>query len=133
MAEIILTTHARNEFLNLTAEINRRLPPDLSCGLCHLFTLHTTAGLMINENADPDVQHDLLAKLARLLPDDEPFYQHAEGNSAAHLKSLLTGVSLTLPVRYGHLALGTWQGVYFCEFDGPRTRKLQLSWWRTEA
>lgn len=83
-------------------------------------------GLTVNENADPDVKHDLLAKLDALIPYHENYYRHGEGNSAAHLKSSLMGVSLTLPVVNGRLRLGVWQGVYFCEFDGPRTRRVEL-------
>jgi secondary thiamine-phosphate synthase enzyme len=89
-------------------------------------SLHTTAALTINENADPDVQHDVLAKLERLVPQEEPFYRHAEGNSDSHLKTSFFGPSLTVIVSGGKLVLGTWQGVYFCEFDGPRERKVAV-------
>jgi secondary thiamine-phosphate synthase enzyme len=92
-------------------------------GLCHLFVPHTTAGLAINENADPDVKRDLLMALDKLVPDD-PEFRHAEGNSAAHLKSVLSGSGATLMVSDGRLQLGTWGGIYFCEFDGPRRRHL---------
>jgi len=84
---------------------------------------HTTAGLTINENADPDVARDILAGLARLVPATGD-YRHAEGNSDAHLKASLVGSSVTVPVVDGRLALGTWQGIYFCEFDGPRRRHV---------
>ena len=103
------------------------IPPDMQCGICHIFCQHTTAGLTINENADPDVKHDLLCKLESLIPQHESYYQHCEGNSAAHLKSSLFGVALTVPVHNNRLALGTWQGIYFCEFDGPRNRKVQVT------
>ena len=86
-----------------------------------------TAALTVNENADPDVQHDLLAKLDALVPQHESYYRHAEGNSAAHLKSSLMGFSVTVPVRNGRLHLGTWQGIYLCEFDGPRTRRVVVT------
>jgi secondary thiamine-phosphate synthase enzyme len=89
-------------------------------------TLHTTSALTINENADPDVKHDLLAKLERLIPHEEPFYRHAEGNSDSHLKTSFFGPSLTVIVSGGRLVLGTWQGVYFCEFDGPRERTVAV-------
>jgi secondary thiamine-phosphate synthase enzyme len=82
--------------------------------------------LTINENADPDVRHDLIAKLDRLAPQDEPFYRHAEGNSDSHLKTSFFGPSLTVIVSEGRLVLGTWQGVYFCEFDGPRERSVAV-------
>jgi secondary thiamine-phosphate synthase enzyme len=88
-----------------------------------VFVPHTTAAVTINENADPSVQHDILADLNRLVPFAGP-YQHTEGNSAAHIKSSLVGPSETLIIEEGRLKLGTWQGVYFCEFDGPRTRKV---------
>ena len=85
---------------------------------------HTTAGVTIQENADPDVQHDLLAKLDALIPKEESYYRHAEGNSDSHLKTVLTGTSQTLFYTQGRLLLGRWQGVYLCEFDGPRTRDV---------
>ena len=94
-------------------------------GLVHLFTPHTTAAITINENADPDVVHDMLKILNRMVPLAGG-YRHAEGNSAAHVKSSLFGCSETIPIENGRLSLGTWQGIYFCEFDGPRRRKLQI-------
>ena len=124
--KIEITTAACNELIDITAIINRKIPSDMKCGICLIHCPHTTAGLTVNENADPDVKHDLLAKLDALIPCRESYYRHGEGNSAAHLKSMLTGVSLTLPVVNGRLHLGTWQGVYFCEFDGPRTRQIEL-------
>ena len=110
----------------ITNEIVHSLPNLPEIGLLHLFLKHTSAALTLNENADPDVKHDLLAKMDALIPHHESYYLHGEGNSAAHLKSTLTGVSLTLPVVNGRLHLGVWQGVYFCEFDGPRTRHVEL-------
>jgi secondary thiamine-phosphate synthase enzyme len=89
-------------------------------------SLHTTAGLTINENADPEVAHDLLAKLERLVPRDEPFYRHAEGNSDSHLKTSLCGPSLTVVVTGGDLLLGRWQGIWLAEFDGPRERTVAV-------
>ena len=126
MAEISVETHRSNELIDITGKINSLIPADLQCGICHIFCKHTTAGLTINENADPDVKHDLLKKLDMLIPQHESFYRHCEGNSAAHLKSSLFGVSLAVPVRNGRLQLGVWQGIYFCEFDGPRTRQVQV-------
>jgi secondary thiamine-phosphate synthase enzyme len=92
-------------------------------GLLTLFVPHTTAAVTINENADPSVQTDILSELNRLIPFTGP-YQHTEGNSAAHVKSTLVGPSQTLFIEEGRMALGTWQGLYFCEFDGPRSRKV---------
>ena len=113
MAELFIQTHHSCELLDITEQINARIPA-------------TTAGLTVNENADPDVKHDLLVKLDHLIPHHEPFYQHCEGNSDAHLKAMLTGFSLAVPVVNGALRLGTWQGIYFCEYDGPRSRRVQL-------
>ena len=94
-------------------------------GICVVYCPHTTAGITINENADPDVVHDILLGLSRALPD-RPDFRHAEGNSAAHLKAGCVGSSATVIVKNGRLVLGTWQGIYFCEFDGPRTRKFYV-------
>lgn len=132
MGVIAVATHRECELIDITGQINDLLPDDLQCGICHVFCTHTTAGLTINENADPDVKHDLLKKLDLLIPRHENFYQHCEGNSAAHLKSSLMGLSLSIPVRNGRLMLGTWQGVYFCEFDGPRSRRVHVSFVRAE-
>ncbi|OQA83167.1 MAG: hypothetical protein BWY31_02962 [Lentisphaerae bacterium ADurb.Bin242] len=132
MAEIRIKTSSLCELVDITHEINAEIPPSLTCGICHLFCPHTTAGLTVNENADPDVKHDLLAKLDRLIPSTETYYRHAEGNSAAHLKASLMGFSHVLPVRSGRLVLGTWQGVYLCEFDGPRTRTVRLYFQKAE-
>lgn len=90
-------------------------------GICVVYCPHTTAAITINENADPDVVHDLKLALADIFPD-RPDFLHAEGNSAAHLKSTCVGASETIPISNGRLVLGVWQGVYFCEFDGPRQR-----------
>lgn len=95
-------------------------------GLCTVSVLHTTAGIFVNENADPDVQRDLIAALDRAVPSDAR-YAHAEGNSPGHIKSVLVGSSLTLPVTKGALDLGRWQGVYFAEFDGPRARRATIT------
>ncbi len=93
-------------------------------GICQVFVPHTTAGVTINENADPDVVADLLAAMDGMIPALS--FRHGEGNSPAHLKSLLTGCSVTVPVEDNSLCLGTWQGIYFCEFDGPRQRKVYV-------
>lgn len=93
----------------------------LRTGTCSIFTQHTTAGVFVNENADPDVQADILAAFRRAVPDDA-HYRHAEGNAPAHIRTALAGVSVTVPVVDGELALGTWQGIYLVDFDGPRQR-----------
>ncbi|BAM03184.1 secondary thiamine-phosphate synthase enzyme YjbQ [Phycisphaera mikurensis] len=96
-------------------------------GVAQIFVMHTTAGLCVNENADPDVVHDLLKEFDRLFPWEQPFHRHAEGNTAAHAKAILTGNSIAVPLRRnGRLDLGTWQGIYLCEFDGPRTRTVKV-------
>ena len=96
-------------------------------GRVHVYVPHTTAGVTINENADPDVIHDVLAALNAVVPWRQSFYRHGEGNSAAHVKSSMIGCSATVPVAGGWMTLGTWQAVFFCEFDGPRTRKVIVS------
>jgi len=96
----------------------------ITSGLLSVYVPHTTAGVTINENADPDVVHDILAQLDEAIPWRQEFYQHGEGNSAAHVKSSLVGCSTTIPLHAGKMTLGTWQAVYFCEFDGPRTRQV---------
>ncbi|TMF95151.1 MAG: YjbQ family protein [Chloroflexi bacterium] len=95
-------------------------------GLCQVYVPHTTAGVFINENADPDALSDILARLEALVPWEDG-YQHAEGNAAAHIKATLVGSSQSVPVRNGRLALGRWQGIFFAEFDGPRERRFQVT------
>ena len=122
--KIDVRTGLRAQFIDITDRISEELwRTGVQNGTCYVFTQHTTAGLTINENADPDVTRDILAGLARLVPETGD-YRHAEGNSDAHIKASLMGFSLTIPVIDGRLALGTWQGVYFCEFDGPRNRHV---------
>ena len=96
----------------------------LAEGLVTVYVPHTTAGVTINENADPDVVHDVLGALDRAVPWRQGFYRHGEGNSAAHVKSSLVGCSTAIPVSGGRMVLGTWQAVFFCEFDGPRSRRV---------
>jgi len=96
-------------------------------GAVCVYVPHTTAGVTINENADPDVVHDMLAALDRAIPLRQGFYQHGEGNSAAHVKSSLVGCSAAVPISGGRMSLGTWQAVFFCEFDGPRTRRVVVT------
>jgi secondary thiamine-phosphate synthase enzyme len=123
---LTVRTSSRTEFLDLTREIQAAvLESGVREGLCHLFVPHTTAALTINENADPSVKSDILMVLNKIISDQEP-YRHLEGNSPAHIKASLLGPQLTLMVSSGRLVLGTWQGIYFCEFDGPRSRRLHL-------
>ena len=123
---LTVRTSSRNEFLDLTREIQAAiLESGVREGLCHLFVPHTTAALTINENADPSVKSDILMVLNKIISDQEP-YRHLEGNSPAHIKASLLGPQLTLMVSSGRLVLGTWQGIYLCEFDGPRSRRLHL-------
>ncbi len=123
-ATIEVKTHTRDEMIDITASIQQAVgDAKISDGLATVYVPHTTAGVTINENADPDVVHDVLAALSETVPWRQSFYRHGEGNSAAHTKSSLVGCSTTVPVRKGRLILGTWQAIYFCEFDGPRTRQ----------
>lgn len=119
-----VTTGSRRALIDITHRVSEILSE--SCvknGICFVYSEHTTAGLTINENADADVTRDILVGLDRLVPLTGD-YRHAEGNSDAHIKASLMGFSLMLPVVDGRLALGTWQGIYFCEFDGPRNRHV---------
>jgi secondary thiamine-phosphate synthase enzyme len=110
--------------VDITGEVRRLIREcGTGSGVCHLFVPHTTAGITINENTDPDVSRDVVHEVNRLVPF-EGDYRHSEGNSAAHIKSSLFGPSLVCPVEEGRLLLGTWQAIYFCEFDGPRRRRL---------
>ena len=120
----------RNNWINVTQQVRETLRESgIKNGVCVVFCPHTTAGITINENADPDVVRDLIFALEETYPD-RPEFRHAEGNSASHLKASVVGSSATLIVREGRLLLGTWQGVYFCEFDGPRKRRFLLISWR---
>ncbi len=112
--------------IDITREI-RNLVRDsgVKSGICMIFVPHTTAGITINENADPDVIRDFMMEMSKLVPMSDN-YHHSEGNSAAHIKASMMGFSQTLIIEEGRLVLGTWQGVYFMEFDGPRVRKIQV-------
>jgi len=117
-------TTAHAQFVNIDREINRIIADSgVREGVCRVFVPHTTAGVTINENADPDVVRDILAALDRLVPWNNN-YTHTEGNSAAHIKASMMGFSQTVFIQNGAMALGTWQSVFFCEFDGPRTRQV---------
>lgn len=117
-------THARTELINIDDTVQRAVAESgVQTGLCHIFVPHTTAGVTINENADPDVIRDMLMEIDKIIPFEDG-YHHAEGNSAAHIKSSLVGCAQTVPLEEGRLALGTWQSIFFCEFDGPRHRQV---------
>ena len=119
-----VSTRSRSEFIDITGRVMNVLSSsNIRDGICQVFVPHTTAGITINENADPSVVADLLAALERMAPDDA-LYHHSEGNSPAHVKASLVGFCQTVPVEDGKLVLGTWQGIYLCEFDGPRTRHV---------
>jgi len=133
MKELKVATSRRAEMLDITAEINRLIPASMDSGVCQVFCAHTTAGLTVNENADPDVLRDILAALERLAPWDDPAYRHGEGNSAAHLKASMMGFFQTLPVSQGRLCMGIWQGLYLCEFDGPRTRTVTVRFFKEQS
>jgi len=124
---IEVRTSGKVETVEVTDQISEEIRRSkVREGLCTVSVLHTTAGVFVNENADPDVQRDLLGALERMVPSDAR-YAHAEGNSPGHIKAVLTGSSVTLAVRAGALELGRWQGVYLAEFDGPRIRSASIT------
>jgi len=126
MQSFNVKTSARNDFKDITREVSQAVAATgVSEGICVVYVPHTTAGVTINENADPAVRVDIEGALDRIIPWNGP-YKHSEGNSAAHVKASLMGFSAMIPVRGGMLVLGTWQGIYFCEFDGPRTRTVHV-------
>lgn len=132
MEEIRVRTTARSEMVEITEEVQEVVSRGgVRDGVAVVQSLHTTAAITINENADPFVVDDVLGKLERLIPREERFYQHAEGNSDSHLKTSFFGPSLTVIVSGGRLVLGTWQGIYLCEFDGPRERRIAIQLLRT--
>ena len=123
MTRIELQTSQRTEMIPITHQVQQALNDSgIKEGVCHLYVPHTTAGLAINENADPMVAHDVLHVIDRLIPFSDSAYRHMEDNSAAHVKAILFGTSETVLVQEGRLLLGTWQGIFFCEFDGPKQR-----------
>ena len=123
---IDLKSRVRTEFIDITADIKEMLKANnIGNGVCHVFVLHTTAGITVNEGADAAVKMDINRFLNKLIPQD-PYFNHAEGNSDAHIKSTLVGTSQTLLIENGKLLLGTWQSVFFCEFDGPRPRRVAV-------
>jgi secondary thiamine-phosphate synthase enzyme len=124
--ELAVRTERRTQLLDVTAAVAKMVQDSgVQSGICYIYVPHTTAGVIINENADPDVAADMEAAFARLVPKDAG-YSHAEGNSDSHIKTALVGSSATIFISGGQLELGRWQGVFFCEFDGPRTRRLHV-------
>ena len=124
---IDVKTERRTQTIDLTDRVAAAVrQTKIDRGICVVTVEHTTAAVFVNENADPDVRRDLLAALARLVPDDGD-YRHAEGNGPAHVKSVLVGGDVTIPVRDGALDLGRWQGIFFAEFDGPRDRHATVT------
>jgi secondary thiamine-phosphate synthase enzyme len=122
-----IQTRRREEFINITGEVKHRVSEaGIKNGLCTVYVPHTTAGVTINEAADPSVVVDIINEIDSIVPIDD-HYKHLEGNSAAHIKSSLIGVMTQIPISEGHLTLGTWQGIYFCEFDGPRHRSYSVT------
>ncbi len=126
MQTLQIKTDRRTQFVDITTEVQSLLTKSATkSGTLHLYVPHTTAAITINEPADPDVASDVEAAFDRLIPERGP-YKHSEGNSDSHIKSILVGASQTVFITDGKLALGRWQGIFFCEFDGPRDRKLHI-------
>jgi secondary thiamine-phosphate synthase enzyme len=126
MKSLTIRTTARCEMLDITDQVSACVRESgIRQGLCHVFVPHTTAAVTINENADPDVPRGILAAIERIVPFSDR-YRHAEGNAAAHIKASLFGSSQTVFIADGRLVLGQWQSLFFCEFDGPRTRQVQV-------
>ncbi len=126
MKKLFIKTRAKQEFIDITAQVERAIRESgITSGSCELFVPHTTAAITINENADPAVKEDILMMLERLVPQ-RCSYKHAEGNAHAHIKASLIGNSVNVFIEQSKLALGTWQGIFLCEFDGPRERQVWL-------
>ena len=128
MIKLQIASHQHTEFIALTRKIQQAVTAQgWTDGVLTLFVPHTTAGVTIQENADPDVVHDMIYALEKAVPWKDPKYRHGEGNTAAHVKAAMLGASAQCLVEKSALQLGTWQGIFFCEFDGPRARQLWLS------
>jgi secondary thiamine-phosphate synthase enzyme len=126
MESLSVRTKARTEFVDITDRVVSIVRNcNVEEGLCCVYAPHTTAGVTITENADPSVVQDMIKELNKIVPFDDG-YSHTEGNSAAHIKASLVGSSVIVPISGGRLVLGTWQGIYFCEFDGPRSRRAYV-------
>ena len=134
MRTIRIQTGERSQLLEITAQLEDVVVESgVAEGVLVAQSLHTTGALTVNENADPDVVRDLVAKVERLIPREEAYYRHAEGNSDSHLTTSFFGPSLSVLISGGRLVLGTWQGIYFCEWDGPRQRRVAVQILRAEA
>ncbi len=128
MTSLTVNTRQREEMIDITGQIQQVVASSvITSGVVTVFVPHTTAGITINENADPTVKQDIIAALAQLVPRRAGYYKHLEGNSDAHIKASLVGSSVNVPVYNGRLCLGTWQGIMFCEFDGPRQRQVWIT------
>jgi secondary thiamine-phosphate synthase enzyme len=128
MKQISVKTTRHTEFVEISRQVQEAVQQSgVKDGVCTVFVPHTTAGITINENADPDVAADMIHALEQIAPWKSPHYQHSEGNSAAHVKSSLLGHSVHVPIRDGRLQFGAWQGIFLCEFDGPRTRNVWIT------
>jgi len=126
LKEITIQTNTQTQILDITAQVQKVVEESgIMGGLCCVFVPHTTAGVTINENADPSVKQDIVMELNKVIPFDDN-YSHLEGNSAAHIKASIIGSSVNVPVKNNNLLLGTWQGICFCEFDGPRQRHFYV-------
>ncbi len=124
MTRFEVRTRQRNEFVEVTEQVRAAVSASgVQNGFCIVYCPHTTAAMTINENADPDVVHDMLLYLNGTIPKTQTGFRHGEGNSDSHIKASLVGASVTVIIEQGELVLGRWQGIYFCEFDGPRTRE----------
>jgi secondary thiamine-phosphate synthase enzyme len=124
--ELAIKTERRTQLVDITAGVAKLVKDArVRSGICHLYVSHTTAGVIINEHDDPDVARDIEMALDRLVPQNAG-YRHAEGNADSHIKTALVGTSATIFIADGVLALGSWQGIFFCEFDGPRERRVQI-------
>ena len=127
MEKFIVSSSQQTQIIDITSQVQSIVSSSkIEEGVCHVFIPHTTAGITINENADPDVKADLLMEINKIIPFQDN-YMHMEGNSAAHIKATLFGNSQTVLVENGRIQLGTWQGLFFCEFDGPRSRKVWVN------
>jgi len=126
LKEITIKTNTQTQILDITTQVQKVVGESgIAEGLCCVFVPHTTAGVTINENADPSVKQDIVMELNKVIPFDDN-YNHLEGNSAAHIKASIIGSSVNVPVKNNYLLLGTWQGICFCEFDGPRQRHFYV-------
>lgn len=126
MRKIEVKTRTKEELIDITSRVKEEVSHSgIKNGICHVYIPHTTAGITINENADPSVKEDILMTMKKLVPDNLP-YKHSEGNSPAHVKASLVGSSVNVIIEEGELQLGTWQGIFFCEFDGARSRRAYI-------